>query len=585
MNRQFSINCMVLLVTLVSATCSKAENPEEEATIGRRLETIEKASTFIQLLKNTDKAEALLFAPSGSTTVFVPTNDAFSRMDKSARKKLFDPKNKHWLERVLTYHAVHNSRVDSYIVGQVDFLKNGLGQYLQVTRNDAGDSLVDDTRIAEVDLVCSNGIVHFIDDVLDPVELDLFEQLENDGRFTILTKLITRSGLSKLFQNRHKVYTVFAPTDEAFRSLPTGTVEALMSPEKLDFLSDVIRSHIVEGDRTVGKIDGVQPLGTPGTTVVNQYNQFLIFRRRERGPTIDERNIIDADAVARNGFLHVIDRPLLPKRDSLADRLIAENQYNIFLDLCKLGGVYDLLGQFNQKITVFAPNDAAFESIEAKSLLQDLRRPENLERLRGILQRHFVRGRTILTTNSISFRRFQSALNARLDFERAGNERSIQGVDVVQTDMLARNGVAHGIAGVIPLPMEAVDTDQNWDSYRQFVRDTIASGSALYNDGELKRATDFYARRRYEFVARYGSDLTRLYGINASKLLNNDIGRNFQYDFASTAWRQRNGFQNLLRTIEQKQPLLIDELDLLEKGMKVIVVGDKASIQTSSLSK
>ena len=552
-----------------------AEKPEEEATIGRRLEGIEKASTFIKLLKNTDKAEALLFSPNGTTTVFVPTNKAFEKMDAERRKKLFDPNNKHWLERVLTYHALHNSRVDAYIVGRVDFFRNGLGQYLSISRSEQGKTLVDQAEILETDLVCSNGIVHFIDEVLEPVELDLFEHLEKDGRFKILTKLITRSGLTKLFQNRHQVYTVFAPTDAAFNKLPAGTVESLMSPEKLDLLSDVIRSHIVAGPQTIGKIDGVQPLGTPGSSTSNQYNQFLIFRRRGSEPTIDGRKIVEADKIARNGFLHVIDRPLLPKRESLAHELHQSGNFEIFLSLCKQAGVYDLLGQFNQPVTVFAPVDASFQSPEAKELLSQLRQPENTERLRGILQRHFVRGSTILATNSIAYRRFNSALSGRLDLIRSREVRKIQGVEIVQTDMLARNGVAHGIAGLIPAEMEWVDQDQNWSTYREYVRQTLLQGSELYTQGKLREATDYFARRNYEFASRYGNDLGRLYGIQTNKFLNNDRQRNFRYDFALTAWKQRNGFRNLLRAIETKQPLLIDEIDLRKQSTQEQTIVDR----------
>ncbi len=549
---------VTLLLLIVSSTSlALCETPEEESTIGRRLEGMEKASTFIKLLKNTDKAEALLFAPGGETTVFVPTNKAFEEMDAASRKRLFDPSNKHWLERVLTYHALHSSRVDGYVVGRVQFLRNGLGQYLTVTRNDDGETRVDGANISEVDLVCSNGIVHFIDEVLEPVELDLFEKLENDGRFTILTRLITRSGLSKLFQNRHKVYTVFAPTDDAFETLPPGTVEALMSPEKLDFLSDVIRSHIVDGPKTVGKLIGYRSLGTPGNYVTNEYGQPLIFRETAEGVTIDDRNIIERDRVARNGFLHVIDRPLLPKRESLIQRMNEAGQYATFLSLCRQAGLYDLLGQFNSQITVFAPVDAVFEKEPAKQLLNELRKPANVERLRGVLQRHFICGKTVLTTNSIAFQRFTSSLLARVDLVRTGAKRTIQGVDIVQTDLLARNGVAHGINGLIPAEMEDVDRDQNWRTYRDFVQQTLARGSQLYSAGELKEATDYYARRNYEFTARYGAELKRLYGVSVS--LNSDRSRNVRYDFADTAWRQREAFRNLLRNIEKEEALLIDE--------------------------
>lgn len=569
------MNLRPVLAALVAAlvgVSAAAESPEEAATIGRKLEEMGTASTFIKLLKNTDKAEALLFAPKGATTVFVPTNEAFAAMDDASRAKLLDPSNKHWLERVLTYHAVHGSRVDGYVLQQVGFVQNGLGQYLTIDGAADGALSVDGARVVQADLACSNGLVHFIDRVLDPVEYDLFERLEDDGRFTVLTKLIKRSGLTKLFQNRHKVYTVFAPTDEAFKTLPAGTVDSLMSPEKLDLLSDVIRSHIVEGVWTVGKTLDKQPLGTPGFDVRNEYQQTLVFRNGDY-PTIDRRRIVTPDLVTRNGFLHILERPLEVKRESLVDVLVRAGRYTKFLELCKLGGMYDQLGQFGSQVTVFAPTDEYLAGPRAAGLSAELRASNSQEVVRGLLQRHFVTGRSIFVTNAIGYQRFNSNLDARIDLVRDGGRREVQGVPIVQADMQARNGVAHGIDGVIPYFMEPTDSDQYWQTYRNYVAETLATGSALYGAGKLREATEYYAQRNYEFTARYGGQLKNLYGIQVSRELNNDLYRNRRYDFASTAWRQRNGFRNLLRSIESKRPLLIDELRL-RAGLMEVQVSD-----------
>ena len=42
-------------------------------------------------------------------------------------------------------------------------------------------------------------------------------------------------------------FTVFAPTDEAFAKLPAGTVEALLKPENLEQLTDILLYHVVAG--------------------------------------------------------------------------------------------------------------------------------------------------------------------------------------------------------------------------------------------------------------------------------------------------------------------------------------------------
>ncbi len=538
------------LVALCGTTLLHAESPEEENTIGRRLESLPQASTFIQLLKDTDNSKNLLFDPKQTLTVFVPTNAAFEKLDPVKREALLAAGNKHWRERVLAYHAVHGSRVDRYILGKIGLVRNGVGQYLRVGKEEEDSLTIDDVPVNETDFICSNGVVHFIDDVLDPVEPDLFETLEADGRFGILSQLLKRSGLTKLLQNRHKNYTVFAPTDEAFATLPKGTIDRLMAPENLDLLNEVILAHIVEGIQTVSKVPGLSPLGTEGIDVRNQYAQELTFRKRGDLLTIDGVELTETDRVARNGIYHVIARPISAKRQSLITTLEDEGNYGIFLDLLSQAGLLDLLGQFDDQITVFAPVDEAFNEGENKKLLEKLREDDSKEILRGLLLRHLVSGRIPLT-NAVAFQRFDTNLFARVDVLRDDDKRWVQGVEIVETDLLARNGIAHGIRGLIPSAMELPDSDQDTVSYLSFVEETLIKGSALVDDLKTEEATDFYAARGYEFLARYREILKFRSGIDAAGFLKNLKGRNEAYDFSQTAWSQRNGFRNLQRELEK----------------------------------
>jgi len=90
----------------------------------------------------------------------------------------------------------------------------------------------------------------------------------------------------------------------------------------------------------------------------------------------------------------------------------------------------------------------------------------------------------------------------------------------------------------------------------------------LYTTGRYQQATEYYARRNYQLKGRYSENILRFYQINPLGILNNDILRNQDYDFASTAWVQRNKFLELLRQLETKQPLLIDELELRSPARK-----------------
>ncbi|NNC88653.1 MAG: fasciclin domain-containing protein [Akkermansiaceae bacterium] len=558
-------NRLALLIggaALLATGVLRAESPQDENSIGRRLEGLEQASTFVTLLKNTDTSKHLLFSPKSTLTVFVPTNKAFDKLSDERRAALFDPANKHWLERVLAYHAVHGSSIDRYVLSRVGLVKNGVNQNLKVSGATIDDLHIDGIPITEADFTCSNGVVHFIDEVIEPVELDLFESIEQDGRFTVLSKLLKRSGLTKLLQNRHSKYTVFAPTDEAFKALPKGTVETLLAPQNLDLLSDVLRTHIVAETVTVGKIPGEAfPLGTRGSRVVNQYGQELVYRANAGARTIDGVPIASYDHLARNGIFHVIDRPLLPKRDSIRATLEQKGDYTIFLALMEIAGRLDTLDQFNITVTVFAPTDEALRREGFADRLDSLRSVEGGEMLRGILGRHIIDHRRLLLTNAIAFQRFESSLDQRLDIRRDGEERTVQGIPIVETDLIAANGIVHGIDGIIPNDMEAVDSDQNWRSIRRYLLETLTAGSRLYGEGRFEAATDYYEARSFEFQARFGASLESFYGVKAASLLYKNAARNRHYDFANTAWDQRNGFRDVLRGLEKARALLIDEDD------------------------
>ena len=97
-------------------------------------------------------------------------------------------------------------------------------------------------------------------------------------------------------------FTVFAPTDAAFAKIPKADLDALLKDKAK--LTAVLTYHVVPGkvmakDVKAGKVKTVQgselTLGTTG------------------GVTVDAAKVVQADVVASNGVIHVIDSVVLPK--------------------------------------------------------------------------------------------------------------------------------------------------------------------------------------------------------------------------------------------------------------------------------
>ncbi|NMC72866.1 MAG: fasciclin domain-containing protein [Geobacteraceae bacterium] len=125
------------------------ETIRNEASLGTLLALLEK-SGVMETLKGT-----------GPYTLFAPNDEAFSRMN--IIEYLTDMQN---LSDTLTYHIAAGRHTADDIRDR-DAIGTENGKYLTVTL-DEGDTVVDNGKFVAVDIECSNGIIHIIDNVFQP---------------------------------------------------------------------------------------------------------------------------------------------------------------------------------------------------------------------------------------------------------------------------------------------------------------------------------------------------------------------------------------------------------------------------------
>lgn len=101
-------------------------------------------------------------------------------------------------------------------------------------------------------------------------------------------------------------FTVFAPTDDAFKKLPAGTVETLLKPENKEKLKAILLYHVVAGDVTAS-----QAMNMDTATTINGQN--LALKASGRALMVNDSKVVKADVSASNGVIHVIDTVLLLK--------------------------------------------------------------------------------------------------------------------------------------------------------------------------------------------------------------------------------------------------------------------------------
>ncbi len=260
---------------------------------------------------------------------------------------------------------------------------------------------------------------------------DIVDVAKKAGSFKTLTAALKASGLDKALRGKGP-FTVFAPTDEAFKKLPKGTVDALL--KDLPKLRSILKYHVVAGN--VMAADVVKAKSVP--TLLGQEAAIST----KKGARIEEASIVKTDIKARNGVIHVIDRVLLPEPD-IVDVAREAGSFKTLLAALDAAGLTDALRSAGP-FTVFAPTDAAFAKLPEGTVEGLLKNPK---KLRAILTYHVVPGR-LLASDIGKLDTANSLQGSAITF-RTSSPTTVNGASILKADILAANGVIHVIDTVI----------------------------------------------------------------------------------------------------------------------------------------
>ena len=125
------------------------------------------------------------------------------------------------------------------------------------------------------------------------------------GKFNTLVAAVKAAGLVDTLKGAGP-FTVFAPTDEAFAKLPSGTVENLLKPENQEKLRKILLYHVVAG---AVKADQVVKLHSAKTVEGGS----VAIKTGSGGVMVNNAHVTKTDIAASNGVIHVIDSVLLPE--------------------------------------------------------------------------------------------------------------------------------------------------------------------------------------------------------------------------------------------------------------------------------
>ncbi len=145
----------------------------------------------------------------------------------------------------------------------------------------------------------------------------IVENAVNSKDHTTLVAAVKAAGLVDTLSGKGP-FTVFAPTDAAFKKLPAGTVETLVKPENKQQLTGVLTYHVVPGQLTAADLakqvkDGggkatLKTVAGGQLTVMDAGGGKLSITDAKGGKSM----VTIADVLQSNGVIHVVDTVLLP---------------------------------------------------------------------------------------------------------------------------------------------------------------------------------------------------------------------------------------------------------------------------------
>lgn len=144
----------------------------------------------------------------------------------------------------------------------------------------------------------------------DQPKMDIVDTAASNKSFSILVAAVKAAGLVDTLKGDGP-FTVFAPTDEAFKKLEKskpGTLAMLLKPENKAKLTAILTYHVV-----AGKVLAADVVKLKNGSSVKTVGGKSIVVKNSHGVKINSSKVVKTDVLATNGVIHVIDTVLIPK--------------------------------------------------------------------------------------------------------------------------------------------------------------------------------------------------------------------------------------------------------------------------------
>lgn len=408
-------------------------------------------SVLASVLTRPDMSALLAAAsdPTGSLTVFAPTNDAFASLLTTLSSlgiNSLDDLPDGLLTEIVQYHIVGSTVLSTSLTnGDVATLLPNE----DITVDLSNGVMVNNANVIIPDVQAVNGVVHAVDQVLIPSFIanaigKVSQDIVFSKEYSTLAAALRKANLLSVVSSTENL-TIFAPTNQAFENSGITSLDGLDA----ETLSPILLYHFLETKVTSSQL----PASGIASTLQGD-NIYLGYLGSGSVLINGTASVTDVDAENGTGVIHQIDRVLTPPAPDVVDIAVAMSQtttpeFTVLVSLLSsadFAPVTEAL-KTSENLTVFAPTDAAFSEIA------DVIPTLSVDQITAILQYHVLGSRVFstdlsdgITPQTLNGQTFTVNVGSTVTISDQSEGRDAQ---VLETNVHGSNGVIHVIDKVI----------------------------------------------------------------------------------------------------------------------------------------
>ncbi|KAL0973710.1 hypothetical protein UPYG_G00209910 [Umbra pygmaea] len=453
MYQDFNVHIQHYPNGIVTVNCARLVKTDQHATNGI-VHMVDRVITAItnnvhNVIDNDDDLDTLrtaiaaaglniMLENEGHYTVFAPTNEAFEKIPSEMLNRILgDPVA---LKDLLNYHILENMHCSESIISGTP-METLQGTVLEVGCDGSEMTLNGKAIIEKRDQLGTNGVIHYINELLIPDSAKTLLELAQGSVVTTATQLFVDAGLSPHLTGSEAL-TLLVPQNEAFKEGVRLT----------DELKKLLKNHILKGQLSSKALYHGQELETLGGLKL----RVFVYRN---SLCIENTCIAAHDKTGRFASMFTVDKVLTPPMGTIMDVLKADDRFSLLVGAIQMAGMTELMNQAGPH-TVFAPTNKAFSAMPRADLDRLMRNPRELA---SVLKYHM--GKEILVSGGVgSHTRVEPLQGDKLELNMFVFQKNqtvyVNKVAVVDADLMATNGVVHAVEAFIkPLPPK-VDREQ-----------------------------------------------------------------------------------------------------------------------------